>query len=207
MPFPTPNAQVPSTLNENRGNTPSSPKMEMMPCTITMGSIKTQDGIQDVIRSFCTEHGGQMWLFVITTEEIFFDKISPSSIPRCYWLGLREIRIFNSMTELYLWRSKDRVSYEYRVRNDGSSAGTPSTYRILDLDYMMIGEQYDPGTGLISGEPRFGAYRIAPGLPITAEDFPLKYRMRNYYEQQSTGFFSYVDARFCQIITNKGVAL
>ena len=130
---------------------------------------------------------------------------------------LQEMRMFSPNGELYLWNQNGKINYRLRLDEQGDITNR------YDEEHFMWGQITDASGGSepfckrVPTPPKTLDYntviepnrgmRLTFPFPITGNECPLKYRVRNYLEFDDDGQIRFYDARMITFLNTHGEEL
>lgn len=156
----------------------------------------------DFLSSKSTLLGNRIYLLVYKHHEVLIGEVRDGRIKleRPQELSvhyLKELRMFSSTGELYLWNRRGQLKYRFRMDNEGSE-----THR-YDEEHFMWGNRADNKNDHAVIEVNRGM-RITFPFPVCDNDLPLKYLVRNYLEFDKHNQVVFYDARLVAFLDKFG---
>ncbi|MGD2088561.1 MAG: CRISPR-associated protein Csx19 [Candidatus Aminicenantes bacterium] len=164
---------------------------------------------------------GRIYLLVYKHHEVLIGEVQdgeilvkkPGELTAQYLL---EMRMFSPNGELYLWNQNGKINYRLRLDEQGELTNQ------YDEEHFIWGQKKDASGGSEPFwkrvptppktfdntviEPNRGMCLTFP-FPVTGNECPLKYRVRNYLEFDDDGQIRFYDARMITFLNTHGEEL
>lgn len=168
------------------------------------GELQENQEVETFLLEKSQELGDKVFLLVYKYHQVVIGKINNGSLqienPDELTIEyLKELRMFSTAGELYLWNQGCKFKYRLRLDNRGDSA------EIYDEEHLMW------GTGLLDDKQTVVETSRGPqvrfSFPLDEISTPLKYQVRNYLDYDDNGQIRFYDARLVGFVDANGKEL
>jgi CRISPR-associated protein (TIGR03984 family) len=136
----------------------------------------------------------------VRIEEIKNHTLSPEQEKTLGPGYLRELRMFSQIGEFYTWKHEE--TFRYRLRIDENE--TKDEPNIYEETPFMWGQNVKKKNNCCIAYEKDRGMEIPLPFEVNAEQLPLRYLVRNYFNYDEHGQIHFYDARLVKFLNQKG---